>query len=382
MTIKKIAFEVQCGLRQAHGIDIKRSHAHEVLAALFGYASYAALTTQQLLAQHDGQAPAPSLDLAQAAARAFALGYEPPSPPIIAAEAARATESARLMVVSPNELLAKLGVDYEHPQANKSEAPTDKATAQDDRDADQDWEGNLDEPGARLDLASPVLRESLLRMADAGSALAHLALAQLDEESIDSEPSGINDGRYWFEQQQSGRVLTGVELEWAEAYRDRSGDRHSRDHHWRRAAALGSAEAALRIAEEMPSDDNFELAARVAGARHANRLGQLALRCERLDDARKWFRVAAESGNTDAMKLLASELETDLKEAWTWVHLAELLSVNVMEYHAVGEVGLPADSDEAGPIYAAGGFELDRLPDDVDEAAKRRARELYKAIRA
>jgi hypothetical protein len=173
--------------------------------------------------------------------------------------------------------------------------------------------------------------------------------------------------RYWFEQLQSGRVLTGVELEWAEAYRDRSADRHSRDHHWRRAAALGSAEAALRIAEQMPCDDNFELAARVAGARHANRLGELELRCERLDDARKWFRLAAESGDTDAMKLLASELETDLKEAWTWVHLAELLGVNVMECHAVGEHGLPADSDEAGPIYAAGGFELDQLPDVVDE---------------
>jgi hypothetical protein len=382
MTIKKIAFEVQSGLRQAHGIDIKRSHVHEVLTALFGYASYAALTTQQLLAQHDGQAPAPSLDLAQAATRAYELGYEPPSPPIIAAEAARAAESARLMVVSPDDLLAELGIDYELPQANKSEAPTDKATAQDDRDAGQDREASLDEPGVRLDLESPVLRESLLRMADAGSALAHLALAQLDEESLDFKPSGINDGRYWFEQQQSGRVLTGVELEWAEAYRDRSEDRHSRDHHLRRAAALGSAEAALRIAEEMPSDDNFELAARVAGARHANRLGELALRCGRLDDARKWFRVAAESGNTDAMKTLASELETDLKEAWTWVHLAELMGVNVMEYHAVGEDGLPADSDEAGPIYAAGGFELDRLPDVVNEAAKRRARELYKAVRA
>lgn len=35
MTIKKFAFEVQAGLRQAHGIDLKRSHDHKVLAALF-----------------------------------------------------------------------------------------------------------------------------------------------------------------------------------------------------------------------------------------------------------------------------------------------------------------------------------------------------------
>ena len=51
-----------------------------------------------------------------------------------------------------------------------------------------------------------------------------------------------------------------------------------------------------------------------------------------------------------------------------------------MAYHAVGDDGLPADADEAGPIYAAGGFELDQLPDDIDAAARRRARELYEAI--
>ena len=44
MTIKAFAFEVQSMLRESHGTSIKRSHIHEVLAALFGYASYAALT--------------------------------------------------------------------------------------------------------------------------------------------------------------------------------------------------------------------------------------------------------------------------------------------------------------------------------------------------
>jgi hypothetical protein len=51
-----------------------------------------------------------------------------------------------------------------------------------------------------------------------------------------------------------------------------------------------------------------------------------------------------------------------------------------MAYHAVGEDGLPADADEAGPIYAAGGFELDQLASLDDEASKRRARALYEAI--
>lgn len=84
MTIKKFAFEVQSSLNKAHGIDLKRSHVHEVLATLFGFASYTALSTQRVLAQHDGRAPAASLDIARAAARASDLGYAPPKPPIIA----------------------------------------------------------------------------------------------------------------------------------------------------------------------------------------------------------------------------------------------------------------------------------------------------------
>lgn len=309
MTIKKFAFEVQAGLRQAHGIDLKRSHVHEVLAALFGFDSYAALTTQQVLAQHDGRGPVDSLDLTRAASRAFELGYAPPSPPIIAAEAARAADAERLLVLPLDDVLAELGIDIELAQPNESEESADEATALDGSDADEDWETSLDEPGPRLDLESPVLRESLLRPAEAGS-----------------------------------------------------------------------AEAALLLAEDMPSDDSFELAVQVAGARQADRLGELALSSGRLGDARKWFRVAAERGDTDAMKTLASELESDLKEAWTWVHLARLLGVDVMAYHAVGEDGLPADADEAGPIYGAGGFELDPLSSDDDEAAKRRAHELYETI--
>lgn len=382
MTIKKFAFEVQAGLRQAHGIDLKRSHVHEVLAALFGFETYASLTNLQLLAQHDGRSPTNALDLGRAASRAFELGYAPPSPPIIAAEAARAAEAERLLVVALDDVLAELGIEDALAQPGDDDESTEKVSALQASDADEDWAARFEEPGPRLELESPVLRESLLRLADAGSPSAHLALAQLDEESIEFEPSGTSDGRYWFEQQRSGRDLTGVELEWAEAHRDRGRARLSRDQHLQRAAALGSAEAALRLAEESLTDDSFKLAVQVAGARHADRLGELALSAGRVGDARKWFRVAAERGDTGAMKTLASELEPDLKEAWTWVHLARLLGVNVMAYHAVGEDGLPADADEAGPIYAAGGFELDRLSAKDETEAMEAARRMHARLAA
>lgn len=378
MTIKKFAFEVQSSLRKAHGIDLKRSHVHEVLAALFGFASYTALTTQRVLAQHDDRTPAASLDVAQAAARVLDLGYAPPMPPIIAALTAGAAETGRLSVFTFNEVLDALGIES---GSDEPSEPADAASGDDDAETDDDWERRHEERSTSIDLDSSVLRESLLRIAEAGSASAHLALAQLDEELLEDEWSGVNDGVYWFEQQQSGRILTGAELEWAEAYRLKKQARASREEHLRLAAALGSAEAALRRAEEEPGVKTFQLAARVAGARHAVRLGELAQSLGREEDARKWFRVAAQQGDTEAMKTLASELEPDLKDAWTWVHLAKLLGTDVMAFHAVGDDGLHADADEAGPIYAAGGFELDQLSDEDDKAAERRARELYQVIR-
>ena len=377
MTIKKFAFEVQSSLSKAHGVDLKRSHVHEVLAALFGFASYSALSTQRVLAQHDGSAPAALLDVAQAAARASDLGYAPPKPPIIATLVAGAVETERLAVFTFDEVLATLGIEG---NGDEPDEPADASSDDDNAETDDEWDRRHEERLPSIDLDSVVLRESLDRIAEAGNASAHLALAQLDEGLLEDEWSGVDDGVYWFEQQQSGRTLTGVELEWAETYRLKQKARASREEHLRLAAALGSAEAALRRAEEEPGVETFELAARVAGPRYAARLGELALSLGREEDARKWLRVAAQQGDTRAMKTLASELEPDLKDAWTWVHLAKLLGRDVKAYHAVGDDGLPADADEAGPIYAAGGLELDQPSVDDDEAAERRARQLYEAI--
>jgi hypothetical protein len=383
MTIKKFAFEVQSSLSKAHGIDVKRSHIHEVLAALFGYASYASLTHQSLLAQLDDRPLSHRLDIAGAAARALDLGYATPTPPIIAAVAAIAADGDRLCVVTVDDVMATLGIEID---AHEQIALADQNSEPHDFNADDGSEVRHEDALPSIDLESPFLRESLLRLIDSGRgisahlALAHLALAHLEDMFLEDEPIGALDGRYWVEQQQAGRMLSGIELDWADTYRRRQAAIASREHHLQRAAALGSAEAALRRAEENSTDENFEAAARLAGDRHAVRLGNLAMSCGREDDARKWLRAAAQRGDITAMKTLACQLEYDLREAWTWVHLAELMGVNLMAYHAVGDDGLPVDADEAGPIYAAGGFELDELSSADDEAAKGRARALYEAI--
>jgi len=376
MTIKAIAFEVQSGLSRAHGIALKRSHVREVLAALFGFASYAALTSQRLLGQHYGSVRAVALDIKRAEARAQAFGHTFPETALIAAATARIAEAEHLCVISLDDLLLDLGIDN---HLRESPGRTDDASGVGDVDANDEWEAPEEDLMFSIELESPVLRESLHRMADAGSASAHLALAELGEESLSNEDdeTSAGDGRYWFAQQQSGRTLTGVELEWADAYRRKQDAVGTRRHHLQRAISLGSAEAALKLLEDEPSAENFELAARMAGAPQATRLGYNAMFFERDDEARKWFRVAAREGDTDAMKMLASRLETDPKEAWTWVHLAKLCGGNIMAYHAVGDDGLTANASRAGPIYPAGGFDLDPLSDEDNADALEAARSLH-----
>lgn len=381
MTIKAFAFEVQSKLSNASGIALKRSHVHEVLAALFGFSSYAALTNQRVIAQHDGGLPVLKLDVQRAASRAMELGYLPPGPPLIAATAASAVEAARICVLPIDAVLYELGVEFDDPQTLDSDVHRDSGGTE-AHDFDEEDEGDDDGMLFSLDLTSPLLRESLTRLADAGNALAHLALAKLcDETLVDLDEEG-GDGRFWFEEQQRGRRLEGVEIEWAAAYRQKLEATTSRAVHLRHAIQLGNAEAALRQSEIEPTDENFDQAARLAGVKQAARLADLALVLGRDEDARQALRVLAMRGDTSAMKELAGGLEKNLKEAWTWVHLARMLGVDVMAYHAVGENGWPADADESGPIYASGGFDLEDLPNEEDLEALKAARQIFENLSA
>ena len=374
MTIKAFAFEVQSRLNQASGVNLKRSHVHEILAALFGYASYAALSTQRVLAQHDASVAVP-LDISRAATRALELGYAPPEPPLIAAAIANSAEAERLCVITMDAVLTELGLvgDVPFPSGNRAHG----VHVPDAEEGEEDLDLTL---MFAIERESNILRESLNRMADSQSASAHLALAKLDDDVLSEYAEGSPDGRYWYEQLQAGKELGDVELDWANAYRHKLELQASKDSHLQLAISLGSAEAALTRLESEPSIENFEQAARLAGPAQAFRLGHLALFFQRQEDARTWLRIAARRGDTASMKILADGLEPELKDAWTWVHLAKLLGVNVMAYHAVGDDGLPADADEAGPIYAEGGFDLDPLSDQEHAEAAAEARRIFEGL--
>ena len=338
------------------------------------------MTNQDLLAQHDGSLPVLKLDVAKAASRAVELGYVPPGPPLIATVVANAAEAEKIYVVPLEAALSQLYVEFDDDARPAHDTNGADLAGMDDREEvdDEDDDGMF----FCLDVTSPFLRESLGRLAYAGNAVAHLALSRIYEEVLtdmddsDTSPDGA-DGRFWFDQQRAGRALQGVEAEWAEAYSLKHKALRLRQEHLRQAIELGNAEAALRQSEIDPTDENFERAASRAGIRQAARLAQVAMFLGRNADACPPLRALALRGDTTAMRELAGGLETDLKQAWIWVHLANLLGVDVMAYHAVGDDGLPADADEAGPIYAAGGFDLDRLSDAEDMEAEQAARKIH-----
>lgn len=372
-------------LRESHGTSIKRSHVHEVLAALFGYASYAALSNQRLLAQHDGSLPELKLDVAKAASRAVELGYMPPGPPLMATLIASAVEAERIFVVPLDAALIQLRVEFDDDSHLATDAKSVNQAGMEDREEADDDDDDEDSMFFCLEVTSPFLRESLMRMADAGNAIAHVALTRVYEEMLaymdgsGTSPDGA-DGRFWFEQHKAGRDLQGVEAEWADAYFRKHEALRMRNEHLRQAIELGNAQAALRQAEIDPTDENFELAASRAGIKEAARLARIAMFLGRDADACPPLRALAMAGDTSAMRELAGGLETDLKQAWTWVHLANLLGVDVMAYHAVGDDGLPADADEAGPTYAAGGFHLDDLSEAEDLEALQAARQIHEKL--
>ena len=52
MTIKELAFSAQQHLQVSTGTQIKRAHIYELMAAAFGFGSYAALCTDAVFTKH------------------------------------------------------------------------------------------------------------------------------------------------------------------------------------------------------------------------------------------------------------------------------------------------------------------------------------------
>lgn len=370
MNIKEFAYYTQRFLGTRTGLPFKRGHVYELLAAAAGYGSHAALHADAVFIQH------PSLRTRMAHPglvqhRCIALGYPTDVSLVTATVLLPLLADHEIGVIRFDELIACLGDGHLslHREIGEQEDQGE--------DENDEWLG-------RDALANPFLLDSLEAAANHRNAAAHYALALLhDPEDDYGDESGNND--YWYNQGRSGQVLTGVKKEWANAHAEYLARCGTFEYHLRMAAGLGCRQALLDLAERFDDQAFFERAPSPEGVDHA-RAAKIALKMGRHQDAATWLKLAAESGDIEAMReLIETHDHDDPQRCWTWFYLAELLGTDLArdEYFAINEDGSPYDDDVGGPMYADGrdGVELEPIEAHEDAAARHNAQEIFAKIK-
>lgn len=363
MTVKELAYSAQQHLQSVTGVPLKRSHVYELFAAAFGFNSHAAFGVDAVLrelGQNDGRAVTYG---ALVSRRWIEFGYGPDTATLASSALGSFLVQRQIGIASISSLVSRL----------KGESSS--------------WDEELERDEAeQFDLADetfgPILLDGLDVAASKGNALAHYALALIyapgDEDDLDAGSS------YWYSQSQQGRVLTGVEKEWAEAYEARLAQVEKYTRHLREASRLGNQDALLDMADRFDDPSFFEQPPHGVCADPAA-IAAIAERMGRTSDAKHWLTLAAESGDTDAMLQLIEEYDhADLQRCWTWVYLSRLVGTDLGQstYHAINEDGSDCDDDVGGPAYVEGrdGVDLEPLAPALDVTARLAAQKLFERI--
>lgn len=355
MTIKNIIYSAHQRLEQFTNIPIKRSHVYELLAAAFGFNTYASLTSRAILIQRKHPAPMDTVNLNLLKQRTEEFGYRN----ILATELPVVIQDHQIGALTLADLVTQL----------KSDDYLDE----------NDWE-HIDS----YQQVSPEVFSALETLAKTGNPLAHYALALHHENGDESDENGISND-YWYKQMQSGRELGKVEKEFALAYQRQLTAESKYQFHLREAARLGCDLALLDLAEKF-GDIAFFIGHHRDVDTDPMRVAEIAGRLRRYDDRRYWLTVAAETGNIEAMRKLIENYEKkDLVRCWTWVYLSQLLGNDLTQnrYYATNEDGSNYDDDIGGPLYASGegGVNLPLLNDELHITARHAAENLFNRIK-
>jgi TPR repeat protein len=376
MTIKEFAYSTQQHLQTTTKGSFKRAHIYELLAAAFGFNSYAALGTKSVFTNVALTSQIPAKHQTLIRNRCLELGY-----PVDLAEAVSNTLTAYLDeneigVFAIDGLVALLRTEWDD----------NWDIADDESDIDPEGLDEIVESRQALTdsmLESPLLLEGLENAAIKGNALAHYALALIQRFSDDGEEPEPGS-EYWYLEAKAGRMVTGVEKEWAESYEAYVAKSQKYVHHLRSAAMLGEPNALLDLADQFNEPTFFELGMDRVFSSPAY-VAEIAERLDRPADAKRWLTTAAESGDTDAMRQLIEFYDKgDLVRCWTWIYLAQLLGSDLTQdsHYAINEDGSDYDDDVGGPAFVGGhdGVRLETLSVAQDEAAKKRAQDIYDSI--
>lgn len=355
MTIKNIIYLAHQRLEQVTNIPVKRSHLYELLAAAFGFNTYASLTSQAILIQRKNPDPMDTVNLDLLQQRTEEFGYKN----ILTTELPVIIQEHQIGALTLADLIAQL--------------------KNDDYLDEYDWEHE-----DSYQQVSPEVFRALEALSKTGSPLAHYALALHHENGDDSDEDGVSND-YWYKQMQSGRELGKVEKEFALAYQRQLTSESKYQFHLREAARLGCSQALLDLAEKF-GDHAFFIGHHRDVDTDPMRVAEIANRLHRYDDHRNWLTVAAEAGDIEAVRELIENYDKkDLVRCWTWVYLSQLLGNDLTQdrYFAINEDGSNYDDDIGGPVYAAGeaGLNLPLLNDEQSIIARHAAENLFNRIK-
>ncbi|HEX7891934.1 MAG TPA: hypothetical protein VF522_21480 [Ramlibacter sp.] len=390
MTVKELAHAAQQTIQTQAGCNVKRSHVHELLAAAFGFSSWAAFLSEAVLADN-AVGDAPSGGLPRVIGRALQLQYAPG----VASEMA----GALLDFVAQRQISS-----VRWSALDDLLTPAVRLVEDDGLDEQDHWEDDDEEVAAKAAigltrdrlLQSPLLLHSLERAAQEPNPKAHHLLAALYE----CEPPNP----YLYEESLCGRSLTSVERRWVDEYLRLEPQFRRYETHLKAAALGGIRAAALKYAAAFDNQEFFRLAERMSGDVDATWMAEIAPTPE---SRALWLRNAAEQGSTSALEELAQGgdewAEERLAEsgdaqwlrnaaeralakgaplkAWIWQYVAlangaDLTRSTMAAYHDGGQRdGDFYDSDFGGALYVAGeeGLVLPKLESHEHRTAKAKA---------
>lgn len=368
MTVKNIVFRTSQRLNQIVAAKIKKSHIYELFAAAFNFNTYAALGSKIIFIEYDEPLTENLVDQLKIRTRCIELGYSDSNASLISKHLPTIIAEQRLATLNLNDLIAELRSHSDDIDIWSEALPSSKWTV-------DEWQ--LPE----LIRNSPTILKSLEESASSGNALAHYALAYIYDGQW-NEDEQVSD--YWFRQQQAGNELGAMEIEFAKAYAAQFFNKEKGKHHLTEAALLNNELALIDLAEHFDDPLFFDKAPSVTNA-DPMKIVKIAEKLLRMEDVHHWLIVAAETGNTQAMRELIIYFEKhDLTRCWTWIYLSKLLGCDLTKdrYFAMHEDGSAYDDDVGGHIELGGegGISLPELEYVQDQIAKRKAEELFKTI--
>lgn len=336
-------------------LPVSRSHLFELVAAYFGYRTYAGFLTDALPLVGEGlepHGPTPNSQLFRE--RGHLLGYDPAHTQAILSATGSSIKAANLIVASYRAAAVGLRASIEGAIGDEEI---------------EHW-------------FSPPYRQALEVLASQDDPKALYILALLHTSDTDDEDFEDHPNPYWYQMRQQGRMLSGPEAEFADAYESWHLQREKFEAHLRRAAELGLPDALFELSRRFQEQGFFESQKAIDSCSFGRReIAEVAAQFGRKDAARVLLVAAAEQGDIDAMSdFIDKHGQQDPVSAWKWFYVAKKLGTDLTQDHyvAIHEDDSPYDDDIGGNAFVGGygGIELPHLAAPDQDAAQEMARAL------